>query len=268
MRSRLTALIILGVLVVGLAAGVDALREGDDGASQLLTPDPRLDEAVAALRTAGVRGVLTYSDDQCSLHAVRLPTLRAARAPAVTSCEPRFPTGGIAAWEGDVVWSGLGFRTIQVVLPRERIDRSVSRRFRVEGHDLSARQAVLLGGQRYVALVEGLAGERYLAFFERRRLLIAYKLPDASERNVLRPSPGGSYVAVLTPGRPGVSVFTRFGERVPLPRVPSPRVIAWSPDDNWTAVATFDSVYIFRSQEDASTLARIALAVRDLDWDA
>jgi hypothetical protein len=267
-RPRLTALVIVGVLGVGLAAAVDALPEREDDASQLFTPAARLAEAVAALRTVGIRGVLTYSDDECRLHAVRLPNLRPMRAPAVTSCEPHFPTGGIVAWEGDVVWSGLGFRTIQVVLPRGRIDRSVSRRFGVAGLALRARQALSLGRQRYVVLVEGWAGDRYLAFFERRRLLIAYRLPETGRDEVLRPSPRGGYVAVRTPGRPGVSVFTRFGERVPLPRVPSPRAIAWSPDDNWTVLATSASVYIFRSQEEASTLPRIPLAVRDLDWGA
>jgi hypothetical protein len=267
-RPRLTALVIVGVVAVGVAAAVDSLRERETAASRPATPDPRLGEAVAALRTAGVRGVLTYSDDECRLHAVRLPTLVSARAPAITSCEPHVPTGGVGAWKGNVVWSGLGFGTIQVVLPRVKIDRAVSRRFRVAGLSLRARQAVLLGEQRYVVLVEGSAGERYLAFFDLRRLLIAYKLPDASENDILRPSPSGGYVAVLTPGRPGVSVFTRFGERVLLPRVPSPRAIAWSPDDNWTALATVRSVYVFRSEEEESTLPRIPLVVRDLDWDA
>lgn len=267
MRPRLTALLILGVLGVGVAAAVDALLEREGDASQPVTTDAMLREAVAALRTAGIRGVLTYSDDDCRLHAVRLPSLSATRAPAVTSCEPRFPTGGIGTWEGDVVWSGVGFGTVQVVLRRERIDRVVSRRFRVRNLALRARQAVLLGEQRLVVLVAGEADERYLAFFEGGRLLIAYRLPASGDTVVLRPSPGGSYVAVLTPGRPGVSVFTRIGERVALPGVASPRVIAWSPDDNWTAIATVDSVYIFRSQEDATTLPRIPLSVRDLDWD-
>jgi hypothetical protein len=266
-RSRLTALIIVAVLGIGVAAAIDALPEGDDDVSEPARSSGT-GEAVTALRSAGVRGLITYSDEGCRLHAVRLPSLRTTGAPGITSCEPRFPTGGILAWEGDVVWSGLGFGTIQVVLPRGRIDRSVSRRFGVAGLALRARQAVSLGRQRYVVLVEGSAGERYLAFFETRRLLVAYELPEASRGDVLRPSPRGSYVAVLMRGRPGVSVFTRTGERVPLPRVPSPRTIAWSPDDNWTAVATFDSIYVFRSQEEAATLPRIPLAVRDLDWDA
>jgi hypothetical protein len=50
--------------------------------------------------------------------------------------------------------------------------------------------------------------------------------------------------------------------------VPSPRTIAWSPDDDWTALATLESVYVFRSGEEENTLSRIPLAVRDLDWDA
>jgi hypothetical protein len=266
-RPRLTALLIVGVLGVGLAAAIDALPQGEDDASQPVTTDAMMGEAVAALRTAGIRGVLTYSDDECRLHAVRLPSLRATRAPAVTSCEPRLPTGGIGTWEGDVVWSRVGFGTVQVVLRRERIDRAVSRRFRVSLY-LRARQAVLLGGQRYVVLIEAEADDWYLAFFEGGRLLIAYRLPPTSATVVLRPSPRGNYVAVRTPPRPGIGVFTRSGGRVRLPQVPSPRTIAWSPDDNWTALATLSSVYLFRSGDEETTLPRIPLAVHDLDWDA
>jgi len=94
------------------------------------------------------------------------------------------------------------------------------------------------------------------------------RLPEGSEDDLLRPSPGGTYVALLAPGRPGVSVFTRTGARAQLPMVPSPRTIAWSPDDDWTALATLESVYVFRSGEEENTLPRIPLAVRDLDWDA
>jgi hypothetical protein len=267
-RSRLTALIILSVLGIGVAAAVDALPDKREDAARPAGPPSGTAAAVAALRTAGVRGLITYSDEDCRLHAVRLPSLRATRAPGVTSCEPHFPTGSILAWEGNVVWSGLGFGTVQTVLPRERIDRSVSRRFRAGGLGLRARQAVALGRQRYVVLGEGEAQDRYLAFFEARRLLIAYRLPEGSEDDLLRPSPGGTYVALLAPGRPGVSVFTRTGARAHLPMVPSPRTIAWSPDDDWTALATLESVYVFRSGEEENTLPRIPLAVRDLDWDA
>jgi hypothetical protein len=265
---RLTALIIVAVLGIGVAAAVDALSAGDDEVSAPAARSSGTSEAVTALRSAGVRGLITYSDAGCRLHAVRLPSLRTTRAPGITSCEPRFPTGGILAWEGDVVWSGLGFGTVQTVLSRERIDGSVSRRFRTGGLGLRARQAVALRGQRYVVLVEGEAQDRYLAFFEARRLLIAYQLPEGSEDALLRPSPGGKYVALLAPGRPGVSVFTRTGARAHLPMVPSPRTIAWSPDDDWTALATLESIYVFRSGEEEDTLPRIPLAVRDLDWDA
>jgi hypothetical protein len=267
-RSRLTWLIIVAVLGVGVAAAVDALPEGDDDESGPAGRSPGTREAAAALRSVGIRGLITYSDERCRLHAVRLPSLHATRAPAVTSCEPHISTGGILAWEGDVVWSGLGFGTVQIVLSSERVDRSVSRRFRLGGLGLRARQAVALGGQRYVVLVEGEAHDRYLAFFEVRRLLIAYELPEGREDDVLRPSPGGKYVALLASGRPGVSVFTRSGAGVHLPMVSRPRAIAWSPDDNWTALATLESVYVFRSGEEENTLARIPLAVRDLNWGA
>jgi hypothetical protein len=267
-RSRLTALVILGVLGVGVTAAVDALPETADEVRRPTAPATGTREAVAALRTAGVRGLITYSDAACRLHAVRLPSLRATRAPAVASCKPRFPTGGILAWEGAVVWSGLGFGTVQVVLPREWIERSISRTLQVRHGELRARQAIALGGKRFVMLVEGEVQDRYLAFFEGRRLLTAHALPEGSEDDFLRPSPGGSYVALLAPGRPGVTVFTRAGTPVHLPVAASPHAIAWSPDEEWTALATRASVYVFRSGERTGLLPRIPLAVRDLDWDA
>jgi hypothetical protein len=264
-RPRLTAFVIVAVLGVGVAAAVDALPDGDDGVNKPAGPSAGTAEAVAALRSAGVRGLITYSDERCRLHAVRLPALRGARAPAITSCEPRFPTGGILAWEGNVVWSGLGFQTVQVVLTRERIDSAVSRWLDVGELGLIAAQAVSLAPRRYAMLLEDEAQADYLAFFEGDRALAVYPLSD--EDHVLRPSPRGNYVALLTRGA-GVQVFTRAGEPQRLPPVANPHAIAWSPDDDWTAIATSRSVYVFRSGEDDNTLPRIPLAVRDLDWDA
>jgi hypothetical protein len=264
-RPRLTALVIVAVLGVGVAAAVDSLRERETAASRPATPDPRLGEAVAALRTAGVRGVLTYSDDDCRLHAVRLPTLVSVRAPTITSCEPHVPSGGIGTWKGDVVWSGFGFRTIQVVLPRKTMERAVGRWLDAHGLSLRAVQAVSFGEERYALLLDDQAQLHYMAFFEGNRVLEVY--PLSGEDHVLRRSPAGNYVALLTRGA-SVQLFTGAGQPQALPPVANPHAIAWSPDDTWTALATSRSVYVFRSGEDDNTLPRIPLVVRDFDWDA
>ena len=264
MRSRFTVLVLVGVLGVGVAAAVDALPERDDDTT-VSAPLAGSEEAAVALRNAGVRGVITYSDERCRLHAVRLPNLKPAPAPAIESCEPHVPTGGIGAWQGDVVWSGLGFGTIQVVLPREQVGRAVGRWLGVDGLDLRAVQAVSLEGRRYALLLEDEMHIRYLAFLEGSRVLELY--PLSQESYTLRRSPRGSYVALLTRGA-SVQIFTRAGAPQRLPPVASSHAIAWSPDDDWTALATSRSVYVFRSGEDETTLPRIPLAVRDLNWDA
>jgi hypothetical protein len=263
-RPRLTALVIVAVLGVGLAAAVDALPEEDRGGSDRVAPPFQSREAAAALRGSGIRGVITYSDRSCRLNALRLPNLTPAPAPSVRSCEPHIPTGGIGVWKGDVVWSGLGFRTIQVVLPRATIDRAVGQWLHVRGLGFRAAQAVSLRDRRYVLLLVDETLRKHAAFFEGARVLAVY--PLANEDYSLRPSPSANYVALLTRGA-NVQLFTRAGEPQPLPPVANPHAIAWSPDDAWTALATSRSVYVFRSGEDDNTLPRIPLVVRDLDWD-
>jgi hypothetical protein len=264
-RSPLTAVLVAAVLGVGIAAAVDALPRGDDQGVRTTGARLGTDEAVAALRSAGVRGVITYSDQACRLHSVRLPDLSPAPAPTISSCEPHVPSAGIGAWKGDVVWSGLGFQTIQIVLPKETIDRAVRRWLDVDGLGVRAVQAVSLRERRYALLLEDDVGRTYMAFFNARRLLAVYPLFEADHS--LRPSPSAHYVALLTRGST-LQVFTRAGQPQRLPPVANPHAIAWSPDDAWTALATSRSVYVFRSGEDDNTLPRIPLVVRDLDWDA
>jgi hypothetical protein len=263
-RSPLTVLVVAVVLAVGFAAVVDALPEERE--QQRRSPRPFVggEETAAALRQAGVRGLLTYSDQGCGLHSVRLPDLTAASAPAIRSCEPHVPTGGIGTWKGKVVWSGFGFRTIQVVLSRKSLDRAVSRRLETDRLGLRAVQAVSLQDGRYAVLLEDEARRTYAAFFEGNLALAVYPLVEAD--HTLRPSPGANYVALLTRGST-LQVFTRAGHPQELPPVANPHAIAWSPDDAWTALATSRSVYVFRSGEDDETLPRIPLVVRDLDWD-
>ena len=56
-----------------------------------------MEPAVRQLREAGVSGVLTYSDDECRLHAVSLPELEPAPAPSFKMCRPATSTGGLGA---------------------------------------------------------------------------------------------------------------------------------------------------------------------------
>ena len=88
-----TWVLVGAVAALGLAAWVDALRGGEEVAR---APAPeasavpglleRTEKTVLALREVGVGGVLTYSDDDCRLHAVSPPALEPARAPSLERC--------------------------------------------------------------------------------------------------------------------------------------------------------------------------------------
>jgi hypothetical protein len=267
MRLTATRIIVLAVLGVGVAAGVDALAGAGEPARAPANA-ARSPALAAKLRGEGLAGVITYSDRRCRLHAIRLPSLRPANAPRIESCEPHIPTGGLGAWKGDVVWSGFGFGTVQVVLSKRELTRALRGHGREAVGGYRAHQAVPLAGGRYAVLVAA-----HAAPWERLLVFLAGKQPHSlvtafvGENDVLRPSPLGGYVAVLDPGRAGIRVFRRDGRSLLLPPVTNPHAVAWSPDERWTALATRWSVYIFPTARPRGPLLRIPLAVRDLDWD-
>jgi hypothetical protein len=259
-----TGLLVAAVLGVGVAAAIDALPDDERGpaGTNRVVPQPA---AVKVLREAGARGVITYSDRGCRLRALRLPSLRAASAPTIESCEPHVPSGGIGTWKGDVVWSGFGYQTVQVVLSKEEIGRAIRSRLGLRAGRFRARQAVGLAGGRYAVLVESTDRRRWqlVAGFAARRLSFVYPGGD-----VIRPSPLGGYFAVLDPGRGGLSVYTSEGVLLSLPDLGEPHAIAWSPDERWTALATRASIYLFPTRRPQPPVVRIVAAARDLDWGA
>jgi hypothetical protein len=266
-RRNPTWVVVAGLVCLGLAAGVDALRE-ERKAERTFRPHAAPPAVVSQLRAAGVRGILTYSDDRCRLHAVRLPGLEPAPAPGVESCEPHIPTGGITAWEGDVVWSGLGFRTVQVVLSSDDLERSL--RTRGWEGDVRAVQAVRLDQDRLAVLTESTdpPRERMVAGLEDQRLRFLLPSWRIGSAEVVRPSPTGRYFTVRDSGEPWLRLFGSGGWELPLPPVTQPHAVAWSPDERWTALAARSAVYVFRTEEPWGPVVEIPLAVRDLDWDA
>ena len=95
-----TAAVVVGIALLGLAAFVDALRDGEPtvgvSTEPAAVPDP--DAQAAALTEAGVEGTLLYTDSaDCALRAVALPNLRAAAAPRWDTCAfARGPDGEVA----------------------------------------------------------------------------------------------------------------------------------------------------------------------------
>jgi hypothetical protein len=273
-RSPLTAFVIVGVLGVALVAAVDTLSRGDGDAADRGESVLGTEEAAAALQTAGVRGVITYSDQSCRLHSVRLPDLTSLPAPTIRSCEPHIPTGGIGTWKGDVVWAGFGYRVVQVVLPQKVLTKAIRQhpagRLPLPGQPARgyrAAQAVALGRGSYAVLVDAPRSSPLLAVFEGERLIFLLPPTWVGQRDRLRASPLGNYFAVLSMRPRTFRVFTKEGNLVPLPDVDNPKAIAWSPDERWTALANSSSLHIFASDEPRDVI-NIPLAVRDLDWDA
>ncbi len=272
-----TWLLVVALAGLGLAATLDAFvgdEEPAPRAGRTTTPflarQPEL--AVAQLREAAVEGVLTYSDDDCRLHAVSLPELEPVRAPSFEMCRPLTATGGLGAVGGDVVWSGLGYGTVQVVLSKQELSRAIRAGLGMEDDERAgfrAVQAVSLGDDRYVVLADSTyePRERVLAGFDGTRAKFVHPRWWVGEARAVRPSPQGRYYALLGEDWVGSPIFSSDGRRLTLPdELPDPHAIAWSPDERWTALATDESVYIDPTEEPGRLVVRIPLPVRDLDW--
>jgi hypothetical protein len=278
LRRILTWVVVVAVAVIGVAATADALRGSDASVRRVAEPSgiaairTREDaRAVSQLREAGLMGTLTYSDEDCRLHAVTLPDLEPADAPGFEMCEPFSGSGGIGVFDGDVVWSGLGYQTVQVVVSQEALSRELRAALGVyaESDGYRAVQAESLGGGRYVVLAGSTSTprERVLAVIEADRVVATQPGFVVGNAREIRPSPRRDHFALLGPD--GVGVLDDKARPVHLPdAVQASHAIAWSPNERWTAVATRASVYVFRTREPEGELIRIPITVRDLAWDA
>jgi hypothetical protein len=115
MRQRATWLVVVGLATLGIAAAVDALRDGEatpqqpkaaareptttvGGAAPLesLTPD------------TGLEGVLYFTGDDCRLRALELPSLEDGDAPEWDECAFSLSPSGDAVQPSWAVWSPAG----------------------------------------------------------------------------------------------------------------------------------------------------------------
>jgi hypothetical protein len=86
-RRVLTWLVVGTVVVLGIAAGIDALRGGDEPELAAVEAEPSpptvtrsasgpgMEFAASTLRAAGLSGGLSYADEECAVHALTLPDL-------------------------------------------------------------------------------------------------------------------------------------------------------------------------------------------------
>ena len=280
MRRIATWLLVGAVAALGVAAAVDALRDEEvvvrESRPQTTTAaipglTGQAGPAAARLREARVAGVLTYADDDCRLSAVSLPDLEPARAPSFEMCSPLTDSSGLGTVDGDVVWAGLGYGAVQVVVGKRLLGREISRWLSGPGAarrgPFRAVQAVALGGERVLVLVESTAdpAERVLVLVENGRVISVQPPWVVREARFMRPSPLGTYFALFGPD--GVRLFDRNAGALALPAAArDPQAVAWSPDERWTALATEGAVYVFPSEAPYDPMVRVPLAVRDLDW--
>ena len=273
-RRWLTWLVVAGLSAIGLAAAVDALREEPEvvraETETATVPGVAADsgEVVAQLRQAGVSGVLTYSDEDCRLHAVSLPELEPVGAPTFEMCRPVVSNGGLGVVDGDVVWSGLGYRFAQVVLSSEELSRAILGGPPSGDGGFRAVQAVSLDDGRMLVLADSRGlGERVVAAFDGPRAEFAHLSWQADNARAIRPSPQGRYYAIFRGAPRSVGVFTREGRTVePAEGTPRAWAVTWSPDERWTALAASDGVWVFPSERPRGPVIRIPVDARDLAW--
>jgi len=108
MRRIVTWLLVGGVVALGAAAGVDALRGGEPSRAEPRSRAPSTTErsngaspraaVVAELRDAGIGGVLEYADSECETHAVSLPDLTRRPSGAESACTFAVTANGTAGY--------------------------------------------------------------------------------------------------------------------------------------------------------------------------
>src|SRR5688500_5708288 len=280
MRRIATLLLVAAVFALGVVAAFDALR-GEEVVAREPPPQTTMaavegltgqtGPSAARLREARVAGVLTYADDDCRLSAVSLPDLEPVRAPSFEMCRPLTDSSGLGTVDGDVVWAGLGYGAVQVVVAKEMLGRAISRWLSgpaaARRGPFRAVQAVALGPARAIVLAESSADptERVLVVVENGRVILVQPRWVVREARFIRPSPLGTYFALFGPD--GVRLFDRNAAPLALPAAPrDPKAVAWSPDDRWAALATEGAVYVFRAAAPYDPMVRVPLDVRDLDW--
>jgi hypothetical protein len=82
----------------------------------------------------------------------------------------------------------------------------------------------------------------------------------------LQASPRGTFVAARAEGRGGLLVLRPDGLAARLPPLTNLRAITWSPDERWAAVATENSVVVFRTHVPGEPVRRLPIQAADLDW--
>jgi hypothetical protein len=169
-----------------------------------------------------------------------------------------FADGAVRTWpDGDVVLSQRGL--IRALRHSSVPGLAGFERVRV-------REAVWLDERRLAAIlsVDGPSGSwDVLTSFGNGGLSEAF-VETPGRFADLRASPTGTYIAARR-GQDGVIMAQPGSGELDMPEIAGYRAIAWSPDEQWTAVAADRGIFILRPGSSEWT-ARINLVANDLDW--
>ena len=292
--GRLPTWLVVGAIgAIGALAAADALRSTGDS-ERRAAPRPTVED---------LTGVLLVADAECTVQALRLPDLtqdEPSRRPdcagavwsddaslvaecsggvtavhnqsrelvrRVRGCSPAWRADGSVGVldRGSLVLARSVFRPVVLMTPAELRANLEELVEEPETYDFVAFDWIATS--RFAAVVRGgrLEEQALVVFTTDDQLELIMRGLGRLVSSV-RVSPLGNYL-VLTNNSPerGFSVLTRQGERVLLPRVPDARALAWSPDEEWIALATPEEIVVARTGS-REVVARLPVGGEALSW--
>jgi hypothetical protein len=185
---------------------------------------------------------------------------RPVSGPVVASAPAFKPDGTLTLFrDGQVVeWQGE-----RVILSQQRLQATVRRALGApRPRAVTVRDLAWLSDSRAVGIL-GWGPEDVVAVFEGRDVVVAWPRVGQPFLRLLA-SPQGNYFALQTEG--GALLFDRDGRQVPLPRVPRIHALAWSPDEQWLAIAAPRRLLIRPAAGDMRPPRTLEIEARDLAW--
>ena len=230
--------------------------------------------------------MLVYADGRCRLHALRLPGLDPTELPEAAARPARAPGSGpmeagctippptalsqppTFVEHGQVlqlVPCRREIRCRRVLLSRADLARAAPHSYVTEEPPYVARDLAWISGDRLAVLVGGSYPD-FVAVFTGRRFL--YRMFSGLEPRSLRASPLGRYVVVDDDG-PMVVRVGKAPRNVAFPEgLTTVRAVAWSPGEQWLALATRASIWLMNLEEPGAPLIRLPIEAREVGWIA
>jgi hypothetical protein len=299
MRRLATAVVVGGIVLLALLAVADAFRGSSvesaaPGATSTIHPrgKPTL---TGILRRDQIAGQLIYSDQECILHSLVLPgmvdeivrhengqgvfhfcrfTIAAGRftsePPRADPRTARRPGGGVTSFRnGEILLAGREALYSQADL------RQIARRhpnigglgpgvsFRVSVTDLTwlDHRHLVASLRIRVPAVE----PQYLAVLLNGKTVVSLATRFGQPLTNWVVSPAGSLAA----SEDGTIMSRTGGSTDPPRNLPDGRAVAFSPDEQWLAYVTSNSVYLIGTPRNSEPgrVIRLAVPAQDLIWE-